>query len=826
MIFLNSKACIEPAIAKLSLGEAGFSIWWEKYSPNYFRHQCGVDPGEGYLLMQGSNVPSSSFSVPLTFGNVTIPKVTVIKSVELEASSESPTSSGIRLVQIQDIRCYLKRTQVKKNYNCVHHTDAEGTFIFDQSTMKHLGGSSYQNWTWETLINDLWDGSLLSSETLNLGDVTFPELIPTNYYFETWSHRDALAKVLLDLGYTLEPSTNGSWRVIGANSVTNIDNFVTNNSNYLIQSNNFVTGNGGHLPAKLICHFLFPEESPAGKEKRTYQYEHTVSPPSGQSVISGSHDSILCPIQAGFDFTNPTEPTNKIDLDAFAAAVAARLVKLLYTDDNTDATFGGFRDTFPSADIGRVTWKDTGSNISGDGTGATTRVEHFFPVPKIPKLDRPTVPLQKVSGSPVSNVSPEMATFELQNLKLISGVKPQEPLTVNNTYGQSYSTSERVEAEYTYEDREWNVPQKGTSSTTSSELIRFELAEEKTLEGIAAAAFRINPNNNAALAEIRVLDPLEIRFVGFGPRIDPQFGEQYGYRGWAQYAYTTEEDEDEPLTNYYHIITMEGPARWISGATYEEIGPEKEEFDCEVFNHWGASPNNRPPGMRLTEGTNGEEVPVTTVYDDNKLIQKNYVAGARYVAVYDEVRNYYILVSVSNELPKDDHYGLLTVDCPKADWTLAECTFGYADAAVKLFHKSRDDEESPHKIIAKGETYPIVNPIWPEIIKAGTTDDEDKPVVVVGYLDKWAFGDGIVQTVFVLKNVIYPITIVKGTTSSSVSGAGNITVGNLEVLWGRDPKSTTISVANPEGWEGPNPSVVIAMQIVDGTWLALYVTCP
>lgn len=656
MFELNGKACIDPGILKLSLQEPGFSIWWEKYSPNYFRHQCGVDPGEGYLLLKGSDVPSDTFSVPLTIGSVTIPKVVVLRSVELEAASNATTASqnGTRLVLVADIRHYLKRTQVKRNYNVIRFFNSSGNEVFDESSMKDLGEGSYTNWTWETLINDLWENSLLSSETLNLDDATFPELFPHNYYFETWTHRDALAQVLLDLGFTLEPNTNGTWRVIPVSVDTAYLSTITANLPKLIQSNNIEDGNGSKLPAKLIFNFLFPEESPAGKENRTYKYEHTVTAiHSYQNILSNSHDSIISPLQAAFDFINPTEPLNKIDLDLFASTVANRLIKFLYTDDGHDKTFGGFLNVFPSADIGRVTWKDTGSNVSSNGTGATTKLEHCFPIAKPPKYYRPSVPIQKVAGTPVSNVTPEIPTFELINLKLINGVKPEEPLTVNNTYGQSYTVVNRVEAEYSYEDREWNTPEKGSGGgtpTPTTALIRFELAQDKTVDDLTANAFAINPNNFAPLYPIVVVDSPSIRHQGYGERTDPQFGLQAGCRGWCQYAYTTVNEETEVSTQYHHIIDMESTARWIEGIFIQPVSHTAEFNRGTVSNYWGAHPNNRPPVTYLFDFYSElGEYPVVNIYDPIGILKSPLPAGTKYRGLFNEYLNIFFLESILNE---------------------------------------------------------------------------------------------------------------------------------------------------------------------------------
>lgn len=832
MFQLNGKNCIEPGILKLSLQEPGFSIWWEKYSPNYFRHQCGVDPGEGYLLVKGADVPSDTFSVPLTIGPITIPKVVVLRSVELEAASNavSASASGTRLVKVADIRHYLKRTQVKKNYNVIRYFDVSGNEVFDQSTMKDLGGDSYTNWTWETLINDLWDNSLLGLETLNLDDATFPELFPHNYYFETWSHRDALAQVLLDLGFTLEPGTGSTWRIVPINTDSTYLSTVNGFKTKLIQSNNITDGLGEQLPAKLIFHFLFPEESPAGKENRSYRYEHTVSAQhSYQSILSNSHDSIISPLQAAFDFTNPTEPINKIDLDLFASTVANSLIKMLYTDDGHDKTFGGFLNTFPSADIGRVTWKDTGSNVTGNGTGATTRLEHCFPVAKPPKIQRPSVPIQKVSGNPSSNVTPEMSTFQLVNLKLISGIKPEEPLTVNNTYGRSIASSARVDSEYSYEDREWNTPEIGSGSGGSDPaiaLIRFELAQDKTLDDATANAFAISLTN-IPLYSIVLLDREHRRFVGFAERTDPQFGYQHGARGWAQFT----------QAGIYDIVTMESSARWISGETYGDISPDAVSFQGKVFEYWGAFPNSRAPVMEQIEETSETFSNVIRVYDDNNLITSSISKGSKYQAVYDEGRNRYILTAISTEENAPiEKFALLIADIPKANYIFDDldsyCEHGYADQAAIVFEKQREDpgnDESPHQLQAVAK-YPVVNCFWPEIIKAGTTNNEDKPVIARGYLTEWDFGDDITQTVFVITNLVYPLTIISGTSVAAVTGSGDITVTSINLLWGRNPivdgSPASIASANPEGWEGPAGALVYAMQIVDGTWLTLYLTCP
>jgi hypothetical protein len=117
-----------------------------------------------------------------------------------------------------------------------------------------------------------------------------------------------------------------------------------------------------------------------------------------------------------------------------------------------------------------------------------------------------------------------------------------------------------------------------------------------------------------------------------------------------------------------------------------------------------------------------------------------------------------------------------------------------------------------------------INPIWPEIIKAGTTTDADKPVVVVGYETRWPVTVGEETSdvdAFVITNVIYPVTILKGLADGASSGSSNVTVDGLSVVWGRNPGVSSVSAANPESWTIANNAYVLVIQKPDGTWLII-----
>lgn len=196
-------------------------------------------------------------------------------------------------------------------------------------------------------------------------------------------------------------------------------------------------------------------------------------------------------------------------------------------------------------------------------------------------------------------------------------------------------------------------------------------------------------------------------------------------------------------------------------------------------------------------------------------------------------------------------FGLLILDVPGAEYTYSAirsyCTHGSVDEGVIPFVKTVDaygasqfqaellnedsSEEEQKKMF-------VVNPWWPEVIKAGTTFNEGKPVVVRGYVDpEWKTDLGGTSTIdtieaFIITNVCYPLTIIQGLTTSAVTiGSPDFEIDNISLLWGREPRdnpgspSETIEVTN-RALASDNNAGCIAMQVVDGSWLVLDLECP
>lgn len=183
-----------------------------------------------------------------------------------------------------------------------------------------------------------------------------------------------------------------------------------------------------------------------------------------------------------------------------------------------------------------------------------------------------------------------------------------------------------------------------------------------------------------------------------------------------------------------------------------------------------------------------------------------------------------------------EQYALLIADIPAAtinyDATQSTIDYGFAENAVIPMEKIVDAVNGDTiEAEMDGESQLImdaVNPHWITITKAGTTTNENKPVIVRGYKDTWNIdtGDAVEELeVFVLTEQYYPVTIMSGQAQGAVSST-SFTADNLTLLWGRHPDVTELTVANPESWEADDNAYCLIMQLTDGTWQVIDLDCP
>lgn len=183
--------------------------------------------------------------------------------------------------------------------------------------------------------------------------------------------------------------------------------------------------------------------------------------------------------------------------------------------------------------------------------------------------------------------------------------------------------------------------------------------------------------------------------------------------------------------------------------------------------------------------------------------------------------------------PQTSGYGLLIKDVPAALIMLSSTAKGiqpgYADAAVIPLEWQMQSVQDSLLAVEGDDSaalkLPALNPIWTEIIKASET--VRGAVIVTGSRETrnvYETGNPSKKEVWIIDNVIYPVTIIKGVTQQTVSGGDfMMTVG--EVLWGRRPEETQIMAKNPDNWTGNNGAYALAMRRTDGLWQAIDLAC-
>lgn len=271
------------------------------------------------------------------------------------------------------------------------------------------------------------------------------------------------------------------------------------------------------------------------------------------------------------------------------------------------------------------------------------------------------------------------------------------------------------------------------------------------------------------------------------------------------------------------------------GKTYFVNGP----FPVEADGTGNAATPYKAPGVHalynpsLTPSTNQELGPVDGQWylGDGKGFfvigdpagSAGSLPGLPAVAPTKRVR----VMAAAGAAAREVIYGLLVADVAAATMSASgsgQITPGYSTAAVRPMEWGLSGVSDK---LNGGDAMDVVNPIWLSTIKAGTTTDIDLPMIVTGTKETrnvYTAGSPASKEVFVLKSVNYPLTVIKGVTQQTVTGQDfTMTVG--EVLFGRDPKVSTIIAKNPDGWTGANGVYALAISRNDGLWQAIDLRC-
>jgi hypothetical protein len=423
----------------------------------------------------------------------------------------------------------------------------------------------------------------------------------------------------------------------------------------------------------------------------------------------------------------------------------------------------------------------------------------------------------------VTNVGTGEPNFPFDNAQPVVGAAPSGGTgTAQNQYAQEYLNDEWV---FLFENKltgQWLTERGGTSG---SQVVYFEITEHKVYgdNAVLAKPVLADGTMDSGADAFYVVDEKNL-FYGRAAE-----SSEDGYRGFAL-RYTDDYSEGVPG---FRIIEMEGPADFLVIELAQDLaGPSAECNLSTAPNTFGLAFNGRTP-------------PPEVEYDldvwDDLSVAEGAKDGEKWIAKWaDQEEHYVFWRKLSPSVAGDRQYGLLIADVPPAtpvyDATRSYITHGFAENAVIPLEKvTEGGSDGGDQLQAEldGEDEQIVrdcvNPIWSTQIKAGTTTNADKPVIVRGFQDVWNIytgGSVVERTVFVLSAIFYPVTIMKGLSQGAVTGSA-FTVDNLTLLWGREPGVSSIaSVANPDSWEADDNSYCLIMQLTDGTWQAIDLACP
>lgn len=282
---------------------------------------------------------------------------------------------------------------------------------------------------------------------------------------------------------------------------------------------------------------------------------------------------------------------------------------------------------------------------------------------------------------------------------------------------------------------------------------------------------------------------------------------------------------------------------------------------AKPINYW----DGRPPKTHILDTGSTQQGPAVIEYVDRQRLFPAMPPGSKIKLILDET----ISKTIGNDTKSylhptytiwqgqppvaGDQFGILYKPVKGMTMSVGDGTdpptinHQYTPEAVILLQKhlsDPNDTDSEHKIEAQSKLtggYGAINLIWPTDIPAGDWlnppqggspgDDALAPVIVVGYVDIWNVSgessqDVEKKPVFVIRNVIFPVTIIKGNVDY-VTGSFELPAG-YQVLWGKDPhppgaNKSIKDVINPFG---AGQGYALIMQTPSGQFQCIDLGCP
>jgi hypothetical protein len=357
---------------------------------NGFVFPRGFDPGRGYVLMTRSDASALSrntadHSLAFTTGGsggatVTFSKL-LIEHIEELTGTDQTDNKAICLVELADLRVLGQFTSINKAYNVLYP---------DESDYYNFSADGGSPWTYQSMIEDIWDLMPASFGALNTADADFPSGTPNNYVFRGCTAWDALRKVCDDIQHVLVLTRAGNFQIVaGSTTIGDYENDKTAAKPHILCGSNDIETTASSFPEKVRV--FFPRKDKAwynNSEAEIFTHkDHWLSNPlysidvdtssvdANITTITGTvhpiHDSLVAIYNEAGSLTNSTALSNR------ATEVAENYINALSNADNRfNYRYSGVHSFTPDTDLACVAYYDFGSGLITEtrGVGRKSRI--------------------------------------------------------------------------------------------------------------------------------------------------------------------------------------------------------------------------------------------------------------------------------------------------------------------------------------------------------------------------------------------------------------------------------------------------------------------
>lgn len=550
---------------------------------NSFILPRGFEAGRGWAIVTGDRASTLNQDVAthtLRFkgdGDITFRKLTVV-GCEALTGTDVYSDTSLYLVELADLRHFGQYTSINKAYNVL---------VPDESDVYDATQNSGSDWTYTTMVQDIWTFMPGAFGSLNVSDVSFSGT-PRNYVFRGVTAWDALKKVLDDQQHELVLSVDGEFSVVPAFTATgDFSDERDTHKAFILSGSHDLDTPFSRVPATIRV--FFPRRDKAWQNNTdlkvvVYKDHWQLNPLYSVDVAASSIDGDLSTLAGTVLPVHSPEPalyselgviSNAAALSTQATNIATRVVNARkIADENALYRYSGARSFTLGAEVSCLSVQDTGNGVITEVRGYTrsrrssTRLDRqqVTPAGDLPFFSResnspPDLPRWAMEterwviadiygGSLEPNGSAQARVQFGTNGSGITWADSgsSHVITVYDVLGLTVAEGERVFAIFHQQTERWLVWRSG-----ATQVVRFRLTEPLKIGEDAEAVIRtLDGTGYINGSAIRVFD-----WWGISQGNRGMWSGDTDMEGWAvirEDQSRVTEDEPEPQ---YDIVWME-----------------------------------------------------------------------------------------------------------------------------------------------------------------------------------------------------------------------------------------------------------------------------